>query len=213
MKFLRELLAVILGVFIAGGIMFFVFMAIITASASSFTEGEKVVINKNSVLELNLEKPIKDDYNVTDPFADFFGGGDNDILEMHEIISAIENAKTDINIKGISINTLYINGGVSQAQTIRNKLLEFKESGKFITAYADFYTQKNYYLSSVADSIYINPVGGADFRGLSSEVLYFKDFQDKYGVKMEIIRHGKYKSAVEPFLSDKMSDANREQIT
>ena len=213
MKFLRELLAVILGVFIAGGIMFFVFMAIISASASSFTEDDKVVVNSNSVLELNLERPIKDDYNVTDPFADVFGGGDNDMLEMHEIISAIENAKTDNNIKGISINTLYINGGVSQTQTIRDKLLEFKESGKFITAYADFYTQKNYYLSSVADSIYINPVGGADFRGLSSEVLYFKDFQEKYGIKMEVIRHGKYKSAVEPFLTDQMSEANREQIT
>ena len=213
MKFLRELLAVILGVFIASGIMFFVFMALITASASSFSEDKKVVVKNNSVLELNLERPIKDDYNVTDPFADLFGGGDRDVLEMHEIISAIENAKTDINIKGISINTLYINGGISQTQTIRNKLLEFKESGKFITAYADYFSQKNYYLSSVADSIFINPVGGADFRGLSSEVLYFKDFQDKYGVKMEIIRHGKYKSAVEPFLSDKMSDANREQIT
>jgi len=213
MKFLRELLAAILGVFIAGGIMFFVFMAIITASASSFTEDDKVVVSNNSVLELNLERPIKDDYNVTDPFADVFGGGDKDMLEMHEIISAIENAKTDTNIKGISINTLYINGGVSQTQTIRDKLLEFKESGKFITAYADFYTQKNYYLSSVADSIYINRVGGADFRGLSSEVLYFKDFQEKYGIKMEVIRHGKYKSAVEPFLADKMSEANREQIT
>lgn len=213
MKFLRELLAVILGVFIAGGIMFFVFMAIISASASSFTEDDKVVVNNNSVLELNFERPIKDDYNLTDPFADIFGGGDNDMLEMHEIISAIENAKTDTNIKGISINTLYINGGVSQTQTIRDKLLEFKESGKFITAYSDYYTQKSYYLSSVADSIYINPVGGADFRGLSSEVLYFKDFQEKYGIKMEIIRHGKYKSAVEPFLADKMSEANREQIT
>jgi protease-4 len=213
MKFLRELLAAILGVFIAGGIMFFVFMAIITASASSFTDDDKVVVKNNSVLELNLERPIKDDYNLTDPFADIFGGGDNDMLEMHEIISAIENAKTDANIKGISINTLYINGGVSQTQTIRDKLLEFKESGKFITAYSDYYTQKSYYLSSVADSIFINPVGGADFRGLSSEVLYFKDFQDKYGIKMEIIRHGKYKSAVEPFLTDKMSEANREQIT
>jgi len=213
MKFLRELLAVILGVFIAGGIMFFVFMAIITASASSFTDDDKVVVSNNSVLELNLERPIKDDYNVTDPFADVFGGGDNDMLEMHEIIRAIENAKTDTNIKGISINTLYINGGISQTQTIRDKLLEFKESGKFITAYADFYTQKNYYLSSVADSIYINPVGGTDFRGLSSEVLYFKDFQEKYGIKMEVIRHGKYKSAVEPFLTDQMSEANREQIT
>ena len=213
MTFLRELLAVILGVFIAGGIMFLVFIAFVSASASSFGDDGKVVVKNNSILELKLENKIKDDYSVTDPFAEFLGGSDSDILEMHEIMSAIENAKTDDNIKGISINTLYINGGVAQTQAIRNKLVEFKESGKFIVAYADYFTQKNYYLSSVADSIYVNPVGGTDFRGLSSEVLYYKDFQDKYGVKMEIIRHGKYKSAVEPFLADKMSDANREQIT
>jgi len=213
MTFLRELLAVILGVFIAGGIMFLVFIAFVSASAASFGENSEVVVKSNSVLELKLENSIKDDYSVTDPFADFLGSSDSDILEMHEIINAIENAKTDDNIQGISINTLFVNAGISQIQTIRNKLLEFKESGKFIVAYADFFTQKNYYLSSVADSLFVNPVGAADFKGLSSEVLYYKDFEDKYGVKMEIIRHGKYKSAVEPFLSNKMSDANREQIS
>ncbi len=213
MTFLRELLAVILGVFIAGGIMFLIFLAFVSASASSFSEDATVVVESNSVLELKLESSIKDDYSVTDPFASFLGGNDSDVLEMHEIISAIENAKTDDNIKGISINSLYVNAGISQTQTIRDKLLEFKESGKFIVAYADVFTQKNYYLSSVADSIYMNPVGAADFKGLSSEILYFKDFEDKYGVKMEIIRHGKYKSAVEPFLTNKMSDANREQIS
>ena len=213
MTFLRELLAVILGVFIAGGIMFLIFLAFVSASASSFSEDAAVVVESNSVLELKLESTIKDDYSVTDPFASFLGGNDSDVLEMHEIISAIENAKNDDNIKGISINSLYVNAGISQTQTIRDKLLEFKESGKFIVAYADVFTQKNYYLSSVADSIYMNPVGAADFKGLSSEILYFKDFEDKYGVKMEIIRHGKYKSAVEPFLTNKMSDANREQIS
>jgi len=215
MTFLRELLAVILGVFIAGGIMFFVFIAIISASASSFGDSGEVVVKKNSILELKLENSISDNYSVeSDPIGDLLGGGDGNVLEMHEIISAIENAKTDDNIKGISINTMFVNAGVAQTQAIRDKLIEFKEtSGKFVVAYADFYTQKNYYLSSVADSIYVNPVGAVDFKGLSSEVLYYKDFQDKYGVKMEIIRHGKYKSAVEPFLRQEMSDANREQIT
>ena len=213
MTFLRELLAVILGVFIAGGIMFLVFMAFISASSSAFSEDAKVSVKSNSVLELNFENAITDDYNVTDPFADIFGAGENDLLEMHEIISAIENAKTDANIKGISIHSLDVNGGIAQMQTIRDKLVDFKESGKFIVAFADYYTQKNYYMSSVADSIYINPVGEVDFKGLASEILYYKDFQDKYGVKMEVIRHGKYKSAVEPFLANKMSAANREQMT
>lgn len=209
MKFLRELLAAILGVFIAFGIMLFVFMLI----GSSIGSADKIVVKDNSVLKLNFEERVKDDYSVTDPFAELFGETDADVLEMHEIISAIENAKTDDNIKGISIDAMWVNAGLAQTQAIRDKLLDFKESGKFVTAYADFYTQKGYYLSSAADSIYLNPIGGVDFKGLASEILYFKDFQDKYGIKMEVIRHGKYKSAVEPFLTDQMSDANREQIT
>ena len=208
MKFLRELLAAILGVFIAFGIMFFVFMLI----GSSLSSSDKVIVKSKSVLELDLTKPIKDDYSVTDPFADAFGGGDSQVLELHEIMNAIENAKTDDNIKGISITSWSVNAGMAQTQAIRDKLLDFKESGKFITAYSDVYAQKGYYLSSVADSIYTNPVGMIDFKGLGSEILYFKDFEDKYGIKMEVIRHGKYKSAVEPFLENKMSDANREQI-
>ena len=209
MKFLRELLAAILGVFIALGIMLFVFMLI----GSSIGSADKIVVKDNSVLEVNLTKRVKDDYSVTDPFAELFGDTDADVLEMHEIINAIENAKTDDKIKGISIDAMWVNAGMAQTQAIRDKLVDFKESGKFVTAFADYYTQKGYYLGSAADSIYLNPVGGIDFKGLSSEVLYFKDFEDKYGIKMEVIRHGKYKSAVEPFLTNKMSDANREQIT
>ena len=209
MKFLRELLAAILGVFIALGIMFFVFMII----GSSISSSDKIVVKENSILELNFDERVKDDYSVTDPFAELFGESDADVLEMHEIINAIENAKTDDKIKGISIDAKWVNAGLAQTQAIRDKLLDFKESGKFVNAYADFYTQKGYYLGSVADSMYLNPVGGIDFKGLASEILYFKDFQDKYGIKMEVIRHGKYKSAVEPFLTDQMSDANREQIS
>ncbi len=208
MKFLRELLAAILGVFIAFGIMFLFFMII----GSSLGSADAIVVKDKSVLEINLNSPVRDDYSVTDPFAGLIGDTDADVLELHEIISAIENAKTDDKIKGISLDAMWVNAGLAQTQAIRDKLIDFKSAGKFITAYADYYTQKGYYLGSVADSIYLNPVGGIDFKGLSSEVLYFKDFEDKYGIKMEVIRHGKYKSAVEPFLSNKMSDENREQI-
>jgi len=213
MKFLRELLAAILGVMIATGIMFFIFMLIVSASVSAFGEDKSVSVKTNSILELNLEREIKDYApRISDPIEEIFGM-DDEKIGLQEILNAIENAKSDEKIKAISINTLYINGGIAQTQAIRDKLLDFKESGKPILAYADFYTQKNYYLSSVADSIFINPVGGTDFRGLVSEILYFKDFQDKVGFKMEVIRHGKYKSAVEPFLTNEMSDANKEQIT
>ncbi len=213
MKFLRELLAAILGVMIATAIMFFIFMLIVSASVSAFGEDKSISVKTNSILELNLERAIKDySPKISDPIEEILGM-DDEKIGLQEILNAIENAKSDEKIKAISINTLYINGGIAQTQAIRDKLLDFKESGKPILAYADFYTQKNYYLSSVADSIFINPVGGTDFRGLVSEILYFKDFQDKVGFKMEVIRHGKYKSAVEPFLTNEMSDANKEQIT
>ncbi|MDY7396272.1 signal peptide peptidase SppA [Aureibaculum sp. 2210JD6-5] len=213
MKFLRELLAAILGVFIAMTIMFVVLMIFISVSASSFSDDKKVSVKNNTVLELNLESLIKDYAPKSDdPFAEIFDM-DEGVLGLQEILNAIENAKTDDNIKGISINTLFVNAGKAQTQAIRDKLVNFKESGKFIMAYADFYLQDNFYLSSVADSVFVNPVGEIDFRGLSTEILYYKDLQEKSGVKMEVIRHGKYKSAVEPFLANNMSDANRIQIS
>ena len=212
MTFLRELLAVILGVFISFFIMFMVLIAIGSVVGSAFADDEQIKVKNNSVLVLKLEEAIKDYApKSSDPFDQIFNFGD-DKMGLNDMINAIENAKYDDNILGISIEAMQINAGIAQTQSIRDKLFEFKESGKFITAYADVYDQKNYYLSSVADSIYVNPVGGIDFKGLASEILYFKDFQDKYGIKMEIIRHGKYKSAVEPFLTNEMSDSNREQI-
>ena len=211
MTFLRELLAVIVGVFISVFIMFLVLIAIGAAVGSSFSEDDQIHVKNNSVLVLKLEEVIKDYApKSTDPFDQIFDIG-NDKMGLNDIINAIENAKYDDNIIGISIESMQIQAGIAQTQAIRDKLFEFKNSGKFITAYADVFSQKNYYLSSVADSIYVNPVGGIDFKGLSSEILYFKDFQDKYGIKMEVIRHGKYKSAVEPFLTNEMSDSNREQ--
>jgi len=211
MTFLRELLAAILGVFISFMIMFFVFVAIGSVISSSFVDDEKVLVKDNSILVLKLEDVIKDYAPKSDdPFGMLLGLEEKKIGLDH-ILNAIDNAKYDDKILGISIESLMIQGGVAQIQEIRDKLFEFKESGKFITAFADVYEQKNFYLSSVADSIYVNPVGIVDFRGLSGEVLFFKDFQEKYGMKMEVIRHGKYKSAVEPFLANEMSDANREQ--
>lgn len=208
MKFLRNLAASFIGTLVALGILFILFILI----ASVVSKNEKISVKSNSILELKLNETIKDYAPKTDdPFANMFGYNDGKI-GLNEIINAIENAKTDENIKGISINILGLNSGVAQTQSIRNKLLDFKESGKFIYAYADVYSQKSYYLSSVADSIFVNPFGGVDFKGLSSEVLYYKDLEDKTGVKMEVIRHGKYKSAVEPFLYNKMSNNNREQI-
>ena len=103
--------------------------------------------------------------------------------------------------------------GWSQAQGIHKALQDFKAEGKFIYAYGDYFSQKGYYIASVSDSIFLHPMGGMEFKGLAAEVLYYKDFQEEYGFKMEVVRHGKYKSAVEPYLESEMSEANRTQIS
>ncbi|MFT7498391.1 MAG: protease-4 [Porticoccaceae bacterium] len=211
MNFFRKVLASCLGTTLAIILITFLGFFLVGIVASSFGNTDKVTVTSNSILKINLEDAVKDYVPVTDdPFTMLF---EEDSFQLSEVLNAIENAKYDDNIQGISIEGGFINAGISQTQAIRNKLVEFKDTGKFITSYADFYTQKNYYLSSVADSIYVTPYGMVDFKGLSSERLFYKDFQDKYGVKMEVIRHGKYKSAVEGYLDNKMSDANREQIS
>ncbi len=207
MKFLRNLLAAILGFFIALFLIFILFAAV----GAAFGEDKKIEIKENSVLTLKLDGQIEDYVPVSDdPFTKLIEEG-NKKMSSTKIINAIEFAKTDDNIKGISLEIQNFSAGIAQTQAIRNKLDEFKKSGKFILSYADVYKQKNYYLGSVADSVFINPIGMVEFHGLTSERLYFKDFQDKYGVKMEVIRHGKYKSAMEGFIANEMSEANREQ--
>lgn len=208
MNFLRNLIASIFGTLIALGII----LILIVLLASAIGETDKISVKENTVLEIKLEKTVKDFAPKSDNPIDEILGLNDDKIALNEIINAIENAKDDANIKGISINTMGVGAGIAQTQTIRNKLEEFKASGKFINAYADVYDQKSYYLSSVADSIFLNPAGSVDFKGLASEVLFYKDLEDKSGVTMEVIRHGKYKSAVEPFLYNEMSEANREQI-
>ncbi|MBT8235469.1 MAG: signal peptide peptidase SppA [Bacteroidia bacterium] len=206
MKFLRNLLAAVLGSLIAFGIVFFMFL--IFASLASTEEG--VSVKDDSVLELKIPYPVQDytGNSDDDPFNLFY----EPVMGLDEIIHAIHIAAEDDDIKGISLNNNFLMAGISQAQAIRKALENFKSTGKFIYAYGDFYMQKDYYLATVADSIFLNPLGGLDFKGLAAEVLFFKDIQDKTGIKMEVVRHGKYKSAVEPFLDDEMSPENREQI-
>lgn len=209
MKFLGNVLATIVGLFVFFMLFFF---GIVLVAAVFGGESEAVTVKSNSVIELNLED-IKYDYagKYEDPWITIFS--DKKSIGLSDVIEAIEAAKNDSNIKGISILNNESSLGMAQSKALRDELESFKKSGKFIMAYANSYTQKEYYLNSVANTIYLNPVGDMDFKGLSAELMFFKDFQEKTGVKMEVIRHGKYKSAVEPFLENKMSDANREQTT
>jgi protease-4 len=209
MKFLGNVLATIIGLFVFFMLFFF---GILFIAAVFGGENETIKVKNNSIIELNLED-IKYDYagKYEDPWITIFA--DKKSVGLTDVIKAIEEAKTDNDIKGISILNNESTLGMAQSKALRDELESFKKSGKFIMAYANTYTQKEYYLNSVASPIYINPVGDMDFKGLSAELMFFKDFQEKTGVKMEVIRHGKYKSAVEPFLENKMSDANREQVT
>ena len=208
MRFLGNVLATIVGIFIFCMIFFF---GIIIIGAIAGNGEDTVSVKKNSVIELDLSK-VSLDYAGKTNYKDF-----NYFEAQHDgvtdILNAIEAAKTDDKIKGISILNNQSQLGLAQSKSVRDKLEEFKKSGKFVYAYANYFTQSEYYLNSVANQIYLNPVGEVDFKGLSSEILYMKELQEKSGVKMEVIRHGKYKSAVEPFLAQEMSLENREQMT
>jgi len=167
-------------------------------------------VTNASVLKVALNRPIIDYKGGSgeDPFSVFF----EETIALDEVVAAVQAAAEDDRISGISFETPFFLGGWSQAETLRNALIEFKSSGKFIYAYGDSYSQKSFYLSSVADSLFVTPTGFVDLRGLSSELTYYKSFQEKSGLRMEVIRHGKYKAAVEPYLNDAPSKENIEQI-
>ena len=213
MNFFKSFLASILGTFVALGLLIIFFFMGIAAIATSVNleKVDPVFVNENSILNLNLNTSVRDRSPAFNPLQ-FLSQKGPSIVGMDVIIGSINKSKKDPKIKGIRLDSGLISSGWAQAREIRNCLNEFKKSGKFIYAYADFMSQKGYYLSSVADSIFMNPMGAMELKGLSSEVLYYDGFQNQYGVKMEVIRHGKYKSAVEPFLQDKMSKENRTQI-
>ena len=210
MSFIKRVLSTVTGIFVFLIICFFgiLLLGVLFSSESD----DLVKVRSNSVLELKLDFPIND-YAGKTKFVEYPFLDEDKKNGLFNIIDAINYAETDDKIKGISIDNNFINAGISQTKALRGALDKFKASGKFVVAYGDIYSQKDYYLSSVADTIYLNPVGMMEFKGLYTERLYFKDFQEKSGFKMEVVRLGKYKSAVEPFLASEMSDNNREQIS
>lgn len=197
-----------------GFLLTFIVLFIILAGIIGASSGEKEVkLEKNTILHLTLDQPLKDRGN-DNPFANFsFGsmeGGKQ--TGLNDVIDNIGKAAADENIQGIFLDISSIPSGIASIEEIRNALLDFKKSGKFIYAYSEAFTQPSYYLATVADKIYLHPTGMAELKGLRSEVLFFKGTLDKLGVEPQVFRHGKFKSAVEPFIQDKLSDANREQI-
>ncbi|WP_166335017.1 signal peptide peptidase SppA [Sphingobacterium chungjuense] len=212
-QFFKYVLATVVGVFISSILVVLVVVGLITAMVSSLGSSAEPTVSANSVLHITLDHLITEK-TVPSPFEDINipGAPDSRSLGLNDIIARIKTAKTDSNIKGIYLNVSTVNAGFATVRAIRNALIDFKESGKFIVSYSDVMTQKAYYLSSVANEVYISPVGSVDFRGLSSSVMFMKDALDKLGVEMQVVKVGTYKSAVEPFILNEMSAANRMQV-
>ena len=208
--FFKFTLASIIGVMIAGLLLLFITIGIFSAMVS--VSDQPVQVEGNSVLLLKFDHQIVDRASKN-PFEDldfgFFQG--TKTVGLNDILDCIRKAKTDDNITGIYLNPMDIQAGIGTVEEIRSALKDFKTSGKFIYAYGEYLTQKAYYLTTIADSLVLNPQGSVDFRGLGGERTFYKKALDKLGVEVQIIRHGKFKAAVEPFLLDKMSDENRLQ--
>lgn len=215
--FLKIVLASALG-FVIANILFSIiamifFFGAIGSFLGSMSGGEKFILQDNTVLNLRLNGPITERTPEEDPFTSMIGSNRPLPMGLNDIVSAIRKAKNNDKIKGIYIDSRIMTASMATLAEIRHELENFKESGKFIVAYADTYTQGGYYLASVADKVAINPQGMLDLHGLASIPVFYKDALDKLGIEMQIFKVGTYKSAVEPFTQNEMSEANREQVS
>lgn len=212
MNFFKTFLASLLAFFVANFVWFFLFIIIVAGVAA--IGSSTTIVEPKSVLKIDLSESIVDQ-PVNDPLAGF------DPMSMNvqksvsnmQVMNAIESAAQDDNIEGIYIN-LTGAGTASAAllEEVRDYITAFKESGKFVVAYGEVYSQGGYYLASVADSIYLNPVGEMEWRGLAAQVMFYKGLLDKLGVEPQVFRHGTFKSAIEPYILNKMSPENRTQM-
>jgi protease-4 len=209
-SFLKNILSTIIGI-VSSILLLLIIMLVIFSIASTDNE---VKIKKNSILKIDLSNNTIVERSPTNPLEAFnFTGEMLDNLELMEVLDNIEKAKYDDNIVAIYLNNTIVNAGLSQTEEIRNKLLEFKKTGKRIISYSEVYSQLSYYLSSISNSIYLNPEGVIDLKGLSASPMFYKGLLEKLDIDMQIIRHGKFKSAVEPFTLTEMSAENRKQMS
>ncbi|MBV6646835.1 MAG: signal peptide peptidase SppA [Cyclobacteriaceae bacterium] len=207
MAFLRNLLATIVGLFVFSLFLFVIFVGIVSATSSE----EKPVVQDNSVLYLKLSGIIRERV-VEDPLQELFPSSGPRVIGLNKLLSAIQEAAVDDKVRGIYMEHQFITGGFASLQEIRNALMSFKKTGKFIYSYGEYISEKDYFLASVADEIYLNPQGSLEFNGLSANVTFWKGLFDKLEIEPEIFRVGTFKSYVEPYQQKKMSDENRLQI-
>ncbi len=212
-SFFKYVLATITGIVISFVILFIVFMGIIGAIISSASSEQEVAVKSNSVLYISFDYDINE-RNDNNPFGSLnLPGYSTKSIGLDDILGRIRYAATDGSIKGIYIDAGSIGTGFASLKEVRDELLAFKKTGKFVVAYNAGYNQKAYYVASIADKVYVNPQGTIDFRGLASSTMFYKDLLDKVGVEMQIVKVGTFKSAVEPYFLNKMSDPNRLQVT
>lgn len=216
-QFFKFMFASMLGFVISGVILIFIFIAMLVGAISGSIEGagqKTAEIEEKAVLHLTFDGPIVDRGNEHDFNFEFPGFSGMNSTGLNKILEHIEKAATDEKVSGILLDIEGIQAGMSTTDEIRNALIKFKESGKWIVSYSEGYSLSGYYLASVADEIYVYPEGGLDFRGLRTEIMFLKGLMEKLDIEPQIIRgpDNKYKSAVEPLIYDKMSESNREQI-
>jgi protease-4 len=212
-QFLKFTLATIVGIFISSLLGILLFFGVIGAIAGA---SDKVTtLKSNSIYEIDLEGTLVD-RSESDPFkgaiGQIFGKPSETSIGLDDVLANIAKAKNDANIVGIYLKGGSLMGGIASIKEIRNALIDFKKSGKFIVSYSDNYSQKMYYLVSIADKVLLNPQGMLELKGLSSQTMFLKNTLDKLGIEMQIVKVGTFKSAVEPLIMTKMSDANRLQV-
>ena len=210
-QFFKFTFASMLGFILAGILMFFILVGIVV-SAVSMGKDDEVVVPDKTILMLTFDQPISD-RSSDNPFANFnFSKPEaSKQLGLNDITASLKKAANDPKVKGIYLELTDLPSGQATIEEIRNALIDFKKSGKFIVSYSEVFTQKSYYLASVSDKIYLNPAGGMEFKGMVGQVMFFKGMLEKLDVEAQVIRHGKFKSAIEPFTLDKMSEPNKEQ--
>ena len=211
LNFLKNIFSTVIGILLAFLIIILIIAGVASISSQKSTSTKK--LDEKHFLKIDLSKEVVERTSAN-PFSslDPMNIDASQQLSLKTILDNIEKAKTDENIVGIYINSPIVNAGMSKAEEIRNKLLEFKETKKPIVAYNEVYAMKSYYLSSVADRLYINPMGIIDHKGMYTTLMFFKGLLEKLNIDLQIFRLGKFKSAIEPFTLEKMSDSNRKQL-
>lgn len=208
-SFIKYTMATVVGIFLT--MTLFTIISIISLAGMMATEGMSAPIKEKSILRLDLSGTLAE-RSESNPFAAFMGE-ENKALSLEDALLALDKAAKNENIIGVYLEGGSMGANPGMAQELRQALVEFKESGKWVVAYGDSYGKTAYYLSSVADSVLLNPEGNVDFGGMASQIMFYKDVMEKVGVKMQVFKVGTYKSAVEPFICTEMSPANREQVT